>query len=114
MILIDRHTTSGEGPFHATLRIKPAARVQLTDVRGELLNEFGDDFTKYTRSFYISNHTTAGYLDQRLAELLEHDGRGIRGYLQLFRELFPPTRGTCTTRCTCGPSFRRSRRRASR
>ena len=93
MILIDRHTTSGEGPFHATLRIKPAARVQLTDVRGELLNEFGDDFTKYTRSFYISNHTTAGYLDQRLAELLEHDGRGIRGYLQLFRELFPPDAG---------------------
>ena len=93
MILIDRHTQSGEGPFHATLRIKPAARIQLTDVRGKLLDEFGDDFTKYSRSFYISNHTTAGYLDQRLAELLEHDGRGIQGYLQLFRELFPPGAG---------------------
>ena len=93
MILIDRHTQSGEGPFHATLRIKPAARIQLTDVRGKLLDEFGNDFTKYSRSFYISNHTTAGYLDQRLAELLEHDGRGIQGYLQLFRELFPPDAG---------------------
>ena len=49
MILIDRHTQSREGPFHATLRIKPAARIQLTDVRGELLDEFGDEFTKYTR-----------------------------------------------------------------
>jgi len=63
--------------------------MELIDVRGKLLEDFGDDFTRYTRSFYISNHTTAGYLDQRLAELLEHDGRGIKGYLQLFQELFP-------------------------
>ena len=89
MILVDRHTSSGKGPFHATLRIMPASRIELIDVRGKLLEEFGDDFTKYTRSFYISNHTTAGYIDQRLAELLEHDGRGIEGYLQLFQELFP-------------------------
>ena len=92
MILIDRHTTSGndKGPFHATLRIMPASRIELINVRGKLLEEFGRDFTRYTRSFYISNHTTAGYLDQRLAELLEHDGEGIEGYLQLFQELFPP------------------------
>ncbi len=90
MILIDRHTRSGKGPFRATLRIKPAARVQLIDVRGKLREEFGDEFTRYTKSFYVSNHTTAGYLDQRLAELLEHDGGGIQDYLQLFQELFPP------------------------
>ena len=89
MILVDRHTRAGQGPFHATLRIMPASRIELINVRGKLLEEFGDDFTRYTRSFYISNHTTAGYLDQRLAELLEHDGRGIKGYLQLFQELFP-------------------------
>lgn len=90
MILIDRHTRAAKGPFHATLRIKPAARVELIDVRGKLLEELGDEFTRYTRSFYISSHTTAGFLDQRLAELLEHDGRGIKDYLQLFQELFPP------------------------
>ena len=90
MILIDRHTRAGQGPFHATLRIQPAARVELIDVRGKLREEFGDEFTRYTRSFYISSHTTAGFLDQRLAELLEHDGRGIKDYLQLFQELFPP------------------------
>ena len=92
MILIDRHTTSGndKGPFHATLRIKPASRMELINVRGKLIEEMGEEFQRYTRSFYISNHTTAGYLDQRLAELLEHDGKGIEGYLQLFQELFPP------------------------
>ena len=90
MILVDRHTSTGKGPFQATLRIKPASRVQLIDVRGRLREEFGDEFTRFTKSFYISNHTTAGYLDQRLAELLDHDGQGIEGYLQLFQHLFPP------------------------
>ena len=90
MILIDRHTSSGKGPFQATLRIKPASRVQLIDVRGKLREEFGDEFTRFTKSFYVSNHTTAGYLDQRLAELLDHDGTEIQDYLQLFQELFPP------------------------
>ena len=64
--------------------------MQLIDVRGRLLEEFGDDFSRYTKSFYISDHTTAGYLDQRLAELLDHDGGEIKDYLDLFGELFPP------------------------
>ncbi len=92
MIIIDRHTTLGDKkePFQATLRVKPSSRTDLINVRGKLLEEFGQDFAQYTRSFYISNHTTAGYLDQRLAEALEHDGKGIESYLQIFRELFPP------------------------
>ena len=90
MILVDRHTTSGDGPFRATLKVVPSARIELTDVRGRLLDEFGDDFARFRNSFYISDHTTAGYLDQRMAEMLDHDGGGIEGYLKLFQELFPP------------------------
>ncbi|MCY3808202.1 MAG: hypothetical protein OXG58_02000 [Gemmatimonadetes bacterium] len=90
MLIVNRHTTRDDGPFLATLRIQPTARSQLTDVRGRLLEEFGDDFARFARSFYISDHTTAGYLDQRMAELLEHDRSGINDYLELFRELFPP------------------------
>ena len=90
MLIVNRHTTRDDGPFLATLRIQPATRSQLTDVRGRLLEEFGDDFARFARSFYISDHTTAGYLDQRMAELLEHDRSGIDDYLELFRELFPP------------------------
>lgn len=93
MILIDRHTRSGKGPFEATLRIKPASRVQLLDVRGKLREECGYEFTQHTKSFYISDHTTAGYLDQRLAELFEYDGDGIQDYLQVFQQLFPPGAG---------------------
>ena len=90
MILVHRYTHAGGGPFHATLRIKPAARVDLIDVRGKLREEFGSEFTRYPKAFYISDHTTAGYLDQRLAKVLDHDSANIQDYLQVFLKLFPP------------------------
>jgi thiamine phosphate synthase YjbQ (UPF0047 family) len=92
MILVNRHTDS-DGPFHATLRIQPASRIDLFDVRGRLREEFGPDFTRYPKAFYISDHTTAGYLDRRIAEVLEHDGENIQDYLQVFQKLFPPDAG---------------------
>ena len=93
MILANRHIDAGGGPFHATLRIKPTSRIDLIDVRGTLREEFGSDFTRYPKAFYISDHTTAGYLDRRLAEVLEHDGDNIQDYLQVFQRLFPPEAG---------------------
>ena len=93
MILVHRHTDAEGGPFHATLRIQPASRIDLFDVRGRLREEFGHDFTQYPRAFYISDHTTAGYLDRRIAEVLEHDGENIQHYLQVFQKLFPPDAG---------------------
>ena len=89
MILVNRHTHGREAPFHATLRIEPAARVDLIDVRGKLREEFGPEFTRYPKAFYISDHTTAGYLDQRLAKVLDHDSTNIQDYLQVFLKLFP-------------------------
>ena len=93
MILANRHIDAGDGAFHATLRIRPASRVDLIDVRGTLREEFGSEFTRYPRAFYISDHTTAGYLDRRLAEVLDHDGDNIQDYLQVFQKLFPPGAG---------------------
>ena len=90
MILVNRHTHAGGGPFHATLSIKPASRVDLIDVRGKLREEFGPEFTRYSKAFYISDHTTAGYLEQRLAKVLEHDSANIQDYLDVFLKLFPP------------------------
>ena len=90
MILVNRHAKIGGAPFQATLRIKPAFRIGLFDVRGRLREKFGSDFTQYSKEFYISDHTTAGYLDQRLIELLEHDSANIQDYLKVFQKLFPP------------------------
>ena len=63
--------------------------MDLIDVRGRLREEFGHDFTRFPKAFYISDHTTAGYLDQRLAKVLAHDNSNIRDYLQVFQKLFP-------------------------
>ena len=93
MILVNRHTETQGAPFRATLRIRPAARVALVDVRGKLRDEFGSEFTRYPKAFYISDHTTAGYLDQRLAKVLEHDSDNIQDYLQVFLKLFPAGAG---------------------
>ncbi len=93
MILINRHTKIGGAPFQATLHIKPTFRVGLLDVRRRLREEFKSDFTRYSKEFYISDHTTAGYLDQRLVELLEHDSVNIRDYLKVFEQLFPAGAG---------------------
>ena len=90
MILVNRHTRAEENPFHATLRIRPSSRVDLIDVRGKLREECGSEFTRYPKAFYISDHTTAGYLDQRLAAVLNHDSNNIQDYLQVFNKLFPP------------------------
>ena len=89
MILVNRHTEAGGAPFRATLRIMPVSSVVLFDVRSRLREEFGSDFTRYSKEFYISDHTTAGYLDQRLVELLEHDNDNIQDYLKVF----PPDAG---------------------
>ena len=93
MILINRHTKIGGAPFQATLHIKPTIRLGLFDVRRRLREEFRSDFTRYSKEFYISDHTTAGYLDQRIVELLKHDSVNIRDYLKVFQQLFPPGAG---------------------
>ena len=90
MILVNRHTRAGDNPFRTTLRIRPTSRLDLIDVRGKLREAFGAEFTRYPKAFYISDHTTAGYLDQRLAAVLDHDSNNIQDYLQVFNKLFPP------------------------
>ena len=93
MILVRRYVDAAGGPFRAYLRIRPTSRIGLFDVRGRLREDFGADFTRYPRAFYISDHTTASYLDRRIAEVLEHDDENIQDYLQIFQKLFPPGAG---------------------
>lgn len=92
-VLVNQHTELGKGPFHATMRMQPSLRIELFDVRSRLRAELGEPFTRYPKTFYISDHTTAGYLDQRLAEALDHDAYNIQDYLKVFQKLFPPAAG---------------------
>ena len=53
-------------PLQLSLDITPRARLALTDVRGRAAAVIGDELDRYTRCFYSSLHTTAGYLPQSL------------------------------------------------
>ncbi len=84
---------SSDPPFKATLGIRPASRTDFIDVRARLAEEFGSDFARYPKALYISHHTTAGYLDQRLAQRLDNDRTRLRDYIKVFNEIFPPNAG---------------------
>jgi len=90
VILTEQYNQSASGPFEAVLRIEPSSRIDVVDVRGQLVRRFGSSFTRHPKALYISDHTTAGYLDQRFAERLNHDGDNVQEYLRVFHQLFPP------------------------
>ena len=80
-------------PLQFALDIVPRARLALTDVRAETAAVIGDEFDRYTRCFYSSLHTTAGYLPQSLQRRLAGARHGISSYLDLYRALFPERAG---------------------
>ena len=94
MILVDgNHVEGAGGPFQANLELEPSERVELIDINGRLNRELGSDFAQYPRALYVSFHTTAGYLDQSLAERLNHDGEDVQDFISVFQGLFPPDAG---------------------
>ena len=84
---------SSDPPFKATVGIRPASRTDFIDVRAKLAEEFGSEFARYPKALYISHHTTAGYLHQRLAHRLDYDRKRLRDYIKVFHEIFPPNAG---------------------
>ena len=80
-------------PLQFALDITPRTRLALTDVRAEAVAVIGDEFDRYTRCFYSSLHTTAGYLPQSLQTRLANARHGIISYLDLYRALFPERGG---------------------
>ena len=80
-------------PLQFALDITPQARLALTDVRGRAAAVIGDELDRYTRCFYSSLHTTAGYLPQSLQTRLVGGRHGITSYLNAYRALFPERGG---------------------
>lgn len=62
-------------------------------MRARLAEEFESEFARYPKALYVSHHTTAGFLDQRLARRLDHDPERVRAYIKVFQEIFPPNAG---------------------
>jgi len=83
-----------QGPAEFSVEIKPRARYDAIDVRGRIAEEHGDVLAEFPRALYVSFHTTAGYLEQALANRLRRGPEnGVDAYLDVFRSVFPEDAG---------------------
>ncbi|PSQ84195.1 MAG: hypothetical protein BRD44_01815 [Bacteroidetes bacterium QS_7_67_15] len=74
-----------------TLELKPAQRFDVIDVNQRAEAQAGAGFfKKHRKTLYCSYHTTAGYLEQRVAERLSPRPGQVRGFLKPYQRLFPP------------------------
>jgi thiamine phosphate synthase YjbQ (UPF0047 family) len=80
-------------PAEFPLELTPRSRVDVIDVRHEVSSRYGDALNHYPHALCCSFHTTAGYLDQRLAARLHQSRAGVMGYIDVFRTMFPEGAG---------------------
>ncbi len=76
-------------PREVTVPLTPRARFDVIDVRAEAARQHGDVLDEFENCLYCSFHTTAGYLDQSLANRLDRQGTGVEAYVGAFRAVFP-------------------------
>src|SRR4029453_2172940 len=77
-------------PTEIRLTLAPRGRFHVNDVTGWIQEEFGDALQGHREALYCSLHTTAGYLEERLAaRLLEHRDR-LSLFFRAFGAVFPP------------------------
>jgi len=86
-------TTAYTAPLEATLEIKPATRLDITDVSRRLAELWGEVAARFPRALFVSYHTTAGYVDPKLSTRLDHDPDRIRAFFSAVQRLFPPNAG---------------------
>lgn len=73
-----------------TLDLAPSARFDVIDLTEHIDEENGDFYERYRRALYCSHHTTAGFLEERLCERMQHDRQHVETFVRSFQELFPP------------------------
>jgi thiamine phosphate synthase YjbQ (UPF0047 family) len=76
----------GARPTELRLKLAPQRRFEAIDVNTRIAAEAGDVLRRHRRALYTSFHTTAGYLDQSLANRLRDNHEQFFG---TFHTLFP-------------------------
>jgi thiamine phosphate synthase YjbQ (UPF0047 family) len=80
-------------PLELQLELSPSSRYDAIDVANRIRRVHGDVLHDYQKVLYCSHHTTAGYLDQRLAARL-HDSRElVDPFIRRFQRIFPRNAG---------------------
>jgi len=75
--------------FAATLELNPSSRFDLIDVRNAIESLYDGVLDRFRRVLYFSHHTTAGFLEQRIAHRLQDRREGLDGFVRSFQHLFP-------------------------
>jgi thiamine phosphate synthase YjbQ (UPF0047 family) len=76
-------------PTLVNLSLRPNARTEIIDVAARVNDEAGDVLARYKRALYVSYHTTAGYLEQALAQRLRHQPETFAAFITAFQKVFP-------------------------
>ena len=76
-------------PIQLTVETNPRSRYDAIDVVSLIRSSHGNILDHYSRVLYCSHHTTAGYLDQRLATWLLHRREGLDPFIQRIQRRFP-------------------------
>ena len=77
-------------PTEVRLTVTPQRRFDLVEVSALIAAEYGDALSRHRAALYCSHHTTAGYLDQRLAARLSTRNERLPLFLKVFGTVFPP------------------------
>jgi thiamine phosphate synthase YjbQ (UPF0047 family) len=79
--------------FATTLELSPSSRIDLIDVRRVIDDLFDGVLERFRRVLYFSHHTTAGFLEQRVAHRLHDRREGLDGFVRSYQQLFPRDAG---------------------
>ena len=71
-------------PAQVTLDLTPSSRLDVIDVRRVLRRTYGDQLSAFPHALYVSYHTTAGYVDQRLSAAFDHDPVSLQSYVRAY------------------------------
>jgi thiamine phosphate synthase YjbQ (UPF0047 family) len=79
--------------FATTLELSPSSRFDVIDVRAVIDGLFNGVLERFRRVLYFSHHTTAGFLEQRVAHRLHDRREGLDGFVRSYQQLFPRDAG---------------------
>jgi thiamine phosphate synthase YjbQ (UPF0047 family) len=81
--------TDSSRTFATTLELNPSSRFDVIDVHAVIESLYKGVLEPFRRVLYFSHHTTAGFLEQRVAHRLHDRREGLDGFVRSFQQLFP-------------------------
>src|SRR5512139_2088089 len=77
-------------PTEIRLTLSASRRFEAIDVNEKIASDAGDLLQRYRRTIYCSLHTTAGYLNQSLAQRMHHHHGRLARFFDAWNAVFPP------------------------